>query len=511
MEAPAAPAAGGAGGALPAGGASPAAAPGGPAALAASLFVDRPDFPRGLRVLLLDGDDAGRVAVGAQLEELGYAVACTARLEDATRLLVRSVAAAEGGAGGTPRQHRQQRQLQEQEQQQQPPPTAPGTPETSSSQDSCGASAGALRGAPAPAPPAAAAPAFDVVLADVRALGGARGGLAAGALASALAAADVALVIMGAAPNADEVMGWLQLGAADVLERPLSALKLRTLWQHTVRRAMARARVGLRRRRVAVVKSARGAANSGGSSQPPAAAAASGLPPLPPPALPAAGACAPPAPCGLFPAFDGDEDLTADLTALFMGPLDDGGALDLVGGGFADGGGGGGGGGSAAAAAAAASEEAAAAVAALMAPPSRSPPTLGRPPRPRSANAARPGTLRQGGSASATASELSCGTAVNTRPWPAPAAHAPSQPPAAGEVMCCPVACAPPPGAAPLPWGFTWGGPAAMVPGAGLCAGAGCVWGLPMASVVTAPGIALDASGARMVPAQQAPADMACS
>ena len=37
--------------------------------------------------------------------------------------------------------------------------------------------------------------------------------------------------------STDDVWRGIELGAADVLERPLSSLKLRNIWQHVVRKA----------------------------------------------------------------------------------------------------------------------------------------------------------------------------------------------------------------------------------------------------------------------------------
>jgi hypothetical protein len=37
-----------------------------------ALFQDRPDFPSGLRVLLISGEDGARQRMAAQLEELSY-------------------------------------------------------------------------------------------------------------------------------------------------------------------------------------------------------------------------------------------------------------------------------------------------------------------------------------------------------------------------------------------------------------------------------------------------------
>ena len=38
-------------------------------------------------------------------------------------------------------------------------------------------------------------------------------------------------------PSTDDIMCGVKLGAVEVLEKPLSQTKLRTLWQHTVRKA----------------------------------------------------------------------------------------------------------------------------------------------------------------------------------------------------------------------------------------------------------------------------------
>ncbi|GBF97587.1 hypothetical protein Rsub_10723 [Raphidocelis subcapitata] len=490
------------------------------AAAAASLLAGRPGFPRGLRVLLVDGAAAPRAEAQAQLEALGYVVTPCACLDEAAALV-----AARGRAEAAPSQ--QDQQQQDQQQQQQPPP---GTP--NSSQDSCGDSAAAAASsadAPGAAAAAAAAQPFDVALADVGGGGLCRG--PAAALAGALAAADVPLVLMGAGCGAAWVRdGVVSLGAADVLERPLSSLKLRNLWQHTVRRAMARQAgcLGCARRRAVVAVRGRAAAGAspGAPASPPPSPAAPAPAPAPtpaagaaPPAPPRAGAAAAaeggrglcsPAGCALAGCFE-EEDLTADLTALFMGPLEAGddldAAADLVAGCMV--------------ADPPAGDAAAAAVAALLLPGSPLPP---RPrPRARAGGAGAAPALRVGhesaaapggasplsaslGPAGVSASDLSCGTAVAVPaaavpppPWGLPPLPPPPPSAAAGgggaaaPHMGMPMLCGPqpPPGSVSVgmcqPWMFPWGPMAMAAPPPG--AAAGMVWGMPMPSVATAPGI----------------------
>ena len=51
------------------------------------------------------------------------------------------------------------------------------------------------------------------------------------------AAAHLPLVLMSEkGSSTDDVWRGIELGAADVLEKPLSSLKLRNIWQHVVRR-----------------------------------------------------------------------------------------------------------------------------------------------------------------------------------------------------------------------------------------------------------------------------------
>jgi DNA-binding response OmpR family regulator len=51
------------------------------------------------------------------------------------------------------------------------------------------------------------------------------------------ASAHLPLVLMSEkGSSTDDVWRGIELGAADVLEKPLSSLKLRNIWQHVVRR-----------------------------------------------------------------------------------------------------------------------------------------------------------------------------------------------------------------------------------------------------------------------------------
>ncbi len=171
-----------------------------PPAMAAtsSLLAGRPDFPSDLRILLLEPDAAARQATAALLSDLAYRLVTPAASPAEAAALLRP-------AGG----------------------------------DSDWSCMGAA---------AAAAP-FDIVLADAVAAvgdggeadGEASGGAASTALRAALSAAGAPpLVLMGAGCSAAQVMAGLRLGAQDVLERPLSPLKLTNLWQHTVRRELRR-------------------------------------------------------------------------------------------------------------------------------------------------------------------------------------------------------------------------------------------------------------------------------
>jgi DNA-binding response OmpR family regulator len=75
--------------------------------------------------------------------------------------------------------------------------------------------------------------AFDVVLADSQLLAG------DGQHQLLRAAQPLPVVLMGGeACSAAEILAVVEAGAADVLDRPLSQLKLRNLWQHTVRMMM---------------------------------------------------------------------------------------------------------------------------------------------------------------------------------------------------------------------------------------------------------------------------------
>lgn len=48
--------------------------------------------------------------------------------------------------------------------------------------------------------------------------------------------ADVPLVLMGENSTQQQMVTGLKLGAVDFLEKPISMLKLRNIWQHTVRK-----------------------------------------------------------------------------------------------------------------------------------------------------------------------------------------------------------------------------------------------------------------------------------
>ncbi|EFN58327.1 expressed protein [Chlorella variabilis] len=84
---------------------------------------------------------------------------------------------------------------------------------------------------------------YDCVLLDQLLL--AAGGKAQGeALFRAAAVGQAPVVLVGESPSHEEVMEGVRLGAADYLERPLPFLKLKTLWQHKIRRMMVHANGG---------------------------------------------------------------------------------------------------------------------------------------------------------------------------------------------------------------------------------------------------------------------------
>ncbi|GBF88516.1 hypothetical protein Rsub_01231 [Raphidocelis subcapitata] len=139
-------------------------------------FSQRPGFPSGLHVLLVDPDDEARARTEAQLRECSYEVTACA---------------------------------------------------------SCAEAVVQLSSPPAP---------FDVLLADSAAIGcvaAARG--RSGLLDSCR---GVPCILMGANPSPADVMRGVSLGAVDFLAKPLSQLKLRNIWQHTVRRMMDEMRLG---------------------------------------------------------------------------------------------------------------------------------------------------------------------------------------------------------------------------------------------------------------------------
>lgn len=164
------------------------------------LPMERPRFPEGLRVLLLESA-ASSSNTTALLQGLKYEVMAVGELSGALAALRRN---------------------------------------SSSGSGSC------------------CSRAFDVVLADSQLLAG------DGQLLLLRGAQPLPVVLMGGERcSAAEVLAAVEAGAADVLDRPLSQLKLRNLWQHTVRMMMCA-----------------DSSNSGGSCQgspratPPAAAAA---------------------------------------------------------------------------------------------------------------------------------------------------------------------------------------------------------------------------------------------
>jgi DNA-binding response OmpR family regulator len=136
--------------------------------------MERPRFPEGLRVLLLESA-ASSSSTSALLQGLKYEVMVVGELSGALAALKRN----------------------------------------SSSSGSCFSRA------------------FDVVLADSQLLAG------EGQLQLLHAAQPLPVVLMGGEScSAAEMLAAVEAGAADVLDRPLSQLKLRNLWQHTVRMMM---------------------------------------------------------------------------------------------------------------------------------------------------------------------------------------------------------------------------------------------------------------------------------
>jgi len=91
--------------------------------------------------------------------------------------------------------------------------------------------------------------AFDVVLADQAAVHNAAQQPQAAAPAAAAEAGErldlvelsrqLPCVLMGDDPSATDVMAGIQAGAVDFLSKPLCTLKLRNIWQHTVRKVRA--------------------------------------------------------------------------------------------------------------------------------------------------------------------------------------------------------------------------------------------------------------------------------
>lgn len=75
---------------------------------------------------------------------------------------------------------------------------------------------------------------FEVLLVDAKAL------MARSKEAATLraAASSVPLVLMSQEPRQSDVMAGIRMGAVDFLDKPLALAKLRTIWQHIVRRTM---------------------------------------------------------------------------------------------------------------------------------------------------------------------------------------------------------------------------------------------------------------------------------
>jgi hypothetical protein len=114
---------------------------------------------------------------------------------------------------------------------------------------------------------------------------------------------------MGSDPSPDDVMAGISLGAVDFLAKPVSQLKLRNIWQHTVRKMMADMQICAEPKPQAAAKAQppaapaaldRSASNApeaavaavaaaaarGAAAGAPSAPAAAGVPPKPPSGLP---------------------------------------------------------------------------------------------------------------------------------------------------------------------------------------------------------------------------------
>lgn len=76
---------------------------------------------------------------------------------------------------------------------------------------------------------------FDVLLADITTLGN-PSELEAIALLESVS--KTSLVLMGNTCSPDQVLTGINFGAVDFLDKPVSMLKLKNIWQHTVRRMM---------------------------------------------------------------------------------------------------------------------------------------------------------------------------------------------------------------------------------------------------------------------------------
>ncbi|GBF97777.1 hypothetical protein Rsub_10202 [Raphidocelis subcapitata] len=157
-------------------------------------FSQRPGFPCGLRVLLVDSDPASRARTEAQLRECSYSVTSCATCAEAVVQI-----------------------------------------------STCTPSA------------------FDVLLADQAAVGCAA--VAAGGRSGLLdSCRGVPCILMGPDPSPKDVMRGISLGAVDFLAKPVSQLKLRNIWQHTVRKMMDDLRVTCSGEAAAAVAAAAAAA-----------------------------------------------------------------------------------------------------------------------------------------------------------------------------------------------------------------------------------------------------------
>jgi hypothetical protein len=145
--------------------------------------------------------------------------------------------------------------------------------------------------------------AFDILLADKGAVGCAAVAAAGSGRSGLLdSCKGLPCILMGESPSPTEVMQSISLGAVDFLAKPVSQLKLRNIWQHTVRKMMADMQICTSKKPQAAAKAPLPAApapahlDRSASNAPDMAAAAAGAP-----SAPAVAAPPPKPPSGLPP------------------------------------------------------------------------------------------------------------------------------------------------------------------------------------------------------------------